>query len=187
MNTDENPNENELFLESLDMNFPVIPLNPDYKIVPYKAGDIDTWISIQSQTEKFIEITKELYYRNFGDDDEILSQRQFFLIDNKTNKAIGTTTAWFLFLDEHCTAEKWGRVHWVCILPEYQGKGLGKALVSFTLEKLKELGHTEIFLDTDIRRQNAVHIYKSFGFKEQDKEFIKVIKRYHNLALYKKD
>jgi len=184
------PINTELFMQCDNLNFPIINVPEGFKILNYKSGDMETWITIQSQTEKLINITNELYFQTYGNDDKTLSERQFFIIDTKLNKAVGTASAWFLDLPvdlkkasetsnssiDNCEKESWGRLHWVCILPEYQGKGLGKAIVSFTLQKLIELGHKKIFLDTDTRRENAVHIYKSFGFKEQDKDVIKVIK-----------
>ena len=181
-------NSTELYLLATDYNFPKIYPPEGFRIVNYVQGDVDTWVRIQPKTEKYITITKELYIQQFGKNHERLSQRQFFIVDNKTNKAVGTSTSWYLDVEtsqDDKTTENWGRVHWVCVLEEYQGKGLGKALVSHTLSKLVELGHSKIFLYTDTRLENAVHIYKNcFKFVEQDKGLIARIKKANMLAVY---
>jgi len=53
------------------------------------------------------------------------------------------------------------------IKPEYQGKGIGKALMARVLETAKSMNYKIIKLDTlGPKMPAAVGLYKSFGFKE---------------------
>lgn len=53
------------------------------------------------------------------------------------------------------------------IKPEYQGKGIGKALMAHVLEIAKLMNYKTIKLDTlGPKMPAAVGLYKSFGFKE---------------------
>ena len=62
--------------------------------------------------------------------------------------------------------EHWpGRVHRLAILPEYQGRGLGKALLTLICNRLRELGHHGAYLLTSSSRVFAVRLFSSFGFR----------------------
>jgi GNAT superfamily N-acetyltransferase len=52
----------------------------------------------------------------------------------------------------------------VAILPDYQGRGLSKPLLSQALRRLWELGHTRAYLTTSAERMVALRLYERFGF-----------------------
>jgi GNAT superfamily N-acetyltransferase len=60
---------------------------------------------------------------------------------------------------------RWGRVHWVAILPEHQGQGLGSPLMTAICHRLRDLGHTRAFLRTAANRAAAIKLYLRFGFE----------------------
>jgi N-acetylglutamate synthase-like GNAT family acetyltransferase len=49
--------------------------------------------------------------------------------------------------------------------PELRGKGLGKLTLKRMISKAKELGFSEIYLETASVLKEAVSLYESFGFK----------------------
>ena len=59
--------------------------------------------------------------------------------------ANGTTTAWY---NEDYRGLPFGRVHWVAIVPEMQGRGLAKPIMSAVCHRLRELGHGRAYLTT---------------------------------------
>ncbi|MCY1029022.1 GNAT family N-acetyltransferase, partial [Mammaliicoccus sciuri] len=61
-----------------------------------------------------------------------------------------------------------GRIHFVAIKPEYQGKKLSKPLLSAALNKLIELGHKEVFLTTQTTSYPAINMYLNYGFEPYD-------------------
>jgi len=52
------------------------------------------------------------------------------------------------------------------MLANQRGKGLGKKLLEFSLEKAKTLGYSHVTLETASPLREAIGLYKKFGFKE---------------------
>jgi len=65
------------------------------------------------------------------------------------------------------TVQKKGRIHMFGIIPEFQGKGLGKMLLRIGLERMKEQGYKTVDLTVDEDNRPAVTLYDSMGFKEK--------------------
>ena len=144
-------------------NIPAYSLPENYSIRPYRAGDEASWVELQKCADKFNKIDIELFRKSFGRNENILSQRMFFLLA-PDKKIIGTAAAWF---DNDYHGEKYGRIHWVAIHPDYQGKGLSKPLLSTVCQKLIQLGHEKCYLTTSSARIPAIKLYLKFGFKEE--------------------
>jgi GNAT superfamily N-acetyltransferase len=131
------------------------PLPPGYSTRWYRPGDERLWVDVQSRAEEYIEITSELFVEQFGSDPRILTERQCFLCDAQ-GEAVGTATAWF--------NDDYGQLHWVAVVPEVQGRGLSKPMLSVVLNRMAELGHTRCCLGTSTARIPAINLYLKFGF-----------------------
>jgi GNAT superfamily N-acetyltransferase len=142
-------------------NLPVSTFPCGWQMRFYEPGDETHWVRIQQAADEFNEITPGLFERYFDDRKELAS-RQFYLFQ-PGKPPIGTVTAWF---DHDFKGESWGRVHWLAVLPEHQGQGLGKALFCMACRRLAELGHTRAYLTTVRERSAAVSLYKACGFVE---------------------
>ncbi len=171
----------KMIRENLE-DIPQFALPEGFSLRWFQPGDEKVWRKIQAAADKFIEITAELFAQQFGNDEALLSQRQCYLLDAHGNP-IGTTTAWF---NDNFEGARVGRVHWVAILPEHQGKGLSKPLMLAVCRRLKELGHTRTYLSTSSARIPAIKLYLQFGFtplihSENDaeiwRELEKILKR----------
>ena len=90
-----------------------------------------------------------------------LRQRQCYLLA-PTGEVVGTGTAWF---NNNFEGARWGRVHWLAILPEFQGRGLAKPLMTSICRRLGELGHEQVYLSTSTARPVAIGLYLKFGFE----------------------
>ncbi|MCD6290577.1 MAG: GNAT family N-acetyltransferase [Anaerolineae bacterium] len=64
--------------------------------------------------------------------------------------------------------EERGRIHWVYILPEYQRRGIGTALVRYVEQKAKEIGLKRLRLLTVGQADWAVSFYKKLGYALAD-------------------
>jgi GNAT superfamily N-acetyltransferase len=144
-------------------NIPVFLLPPAYTLRPFQPGDEQLWLKIQSAADRYNSITLELFAREFGGDQDRLATRQLYLCDSDQG-AIGTATAWF---NKSYQGRPYGRVHWVAILPEHQGLGLAKPLMSVTLQRMSKLGHERAYLTTSSARIAAINLYLQFGFVTQ--------------------
>jgi GNAT superfamily N-acetyltransferase len=141
-------------------DIPTYPLPAPYQARWYRPGDEAAWLNIQAEADHHNTITPELFNRSFGPDPQLLAGRQCYLLD-ETGAPIGTATAW---LYDNYKDPSYGRIHWVAIIPEKQGLGLAKPLMSLVCQRLKELGHRRAYLTTSTIRLPALNLYLSFGF-----------------------
>lgn len=135
---------------------------PDIRVRWYQPGDEQVWVDLQAPFYDPGAITLETFYRWFGTDEDELERRMCFLVA-AGGQPVGTAAAWSY---DGFRGPEWGRVHWVAVAEGYQGRGLGKVLLSVVCRRLGELGHTSAYLTTSRERPNAVALYRSFGFIE---------------------
>lgn len=138
-------------------NWPQYALPNGFSIRAYQSGDARHWQSIHKRADKFNQFDETTFTTWFGNDEAVLRARQKFLIA-PDGEVIGTATAWF---DDTAT----GRVHWVAIVPEYQGRGLSRPLLWVIGQTLRELGHSRAVLTTSNLRPVAISLYQKFGFE----------------------
>ncbi|MDD5502739.1 MAG: GNAT family N-acetyltransferase [Candidatus Thermoplasmatota archaeon] len=53
----------------------------------------------------------------------------------------------------------------VGVVPEFRGKGLGRALLAKIVAEIAALGAKEVYLGVSAPNEDAAHLYKSFGFE----------------------
>lgn len=139
------------------------PLTAGYSLRWYRPGDEQHWLRIQAAADEYNEITPELFVKDFGSDPRVIAQRQCFLCDSQ-GRPIGTATAWF---DEDHRGAPYGLVHWAAIMPQMQGRGLSKPLMSRVLRRMRELGHDRAYIVTSAVRIPALNLYLHLGFRPE--------------------
>lgn len=137
-----------------------LALPAGFELRLYRPGDRERWIEIVSTADSFQPISVATHESAFGRNAQALAERQLFLVA-PGGQFVGTATAW---RGESGRWLGWGRVHWLAILPAWQGRGLGKLLLSAALQRLREFGHTRAYLTTETVRLVAIQLYLRFGF-----------------------
>lgn len=151
-----------LEMERPDLSdIPDYPLPAGYTLHWYEPGDEEHWLAIQRAAEAYLPISPELFVDQYGRDAQLLHQRLFFL-RTASGATVATTAAWFANRDP---ASPVGRIHWVAITPEFQGRGLSNPLMSIACQRLHQLGHTSARLTTSSARIAAINLYLKFGFR----------------------
>lgn len=51
------------------------------------------------------------------------------------------------------------------VAPRMRGRGLGRKLLEYTIEQARLLGAKSLFLGSNTRLENAVHLYEAMGFR----------------------
>ena len=143
-------------------NLPQFDLPKPYEIRTYQPGDEQAWRRIHIEADLYNTFTGETFQKQFGTDQHLLSKNQFYLI-SASQQPIGTTSAWAFPVDKEDRCE--GLVHWVALLPDEQGKGLSKPLLSAVCHRLKARGFSRACLTTSSSRTAAIGLYLSFGFQ----------------------
>ena len=137
-----------------------VPFPAGVTVRPVQEGEAGLWLSVIRAAETLAEIPDHQFESAYGDDPAIIAERVYFAVGPE-GTPIGSVAAWF----GADNREDWGRIHWLYLLPEWQGRGLGRALVVFALNRLVALGHTKAYLTTSTGRPNAIHLYQQFGFQ----------------------
>ena len=146
----------QMALPSFD-RWRVYPFPTGFSIRAYQSGDAANWRAIQERADPFNSFDDTTFAAWFGHDEDQLRLRQKFLLA-PDGEVIGTATAWF-------DSPEIGRVHWVAIVPQFQGRGLARPLLSHIGQTLQDLGHTRAVLTTSLERPVAVALYRKFGFE----------------------
>lgn len=121
-------------------------------IFPKESGALNIKASVD---KKFIE---EVYGSNFR------KSVDFWLCRDEKNDVVGITGiyTYFEYPDDAWCA-------WYGVLPESQGRGYGKKILLWTMEKAKEMGYKNFRLYTDlIDNHIAVGLYRKVGMIEED-------------------
>ncbi|WP_260472822.1 GNAT family N-acetyltransferase [Edaphobacter aggregans] len=48
---------------------------------------------------------------------------------------------------------------------QYRGRGVGRKVLAYTIERARELGASVLYLETNRKLANAIHLYESLGFQ----------------------
>ena len=147
---------------------PGIPIQgcslPDgFRFSFYQDGDETSWARIETSVlefdsefaaillfnEKFMPHRDELY-------------RRCFFVESEGGRKVATATAWWSLIQGQRRA--W--VEWVAVMPDYQGLGLGKAVIARVTKILTELeGDVPLYLHTQTWSHKAIGIYRACGYE----------------------
>lgn len=139
---------------------PQFPLPGGYRMRPWRRGDRETWLRIERAVEPAGAIPDKLFDSEFGDDLPAMAKRCRFLVAPDGRDA-GTITAWYL---RRYLGRAWGRIHYVAIVPEHQGRGLSRCIMTAAMNRLRALGHRRAMLATQTHRIPAIRTYLRFDF-----------------------
>ena len=146
------------------------PLPDGFKFSFYEDGDERSWARIETSVLEFeSEFAALMHFKEkFIPYPDELCRRCLFIKNGDGNK-IATATAWWSVIED--LRRPW--LQWVGVDPEYQGLGLGKALISRATELLMELeGSGPLFLKTQTWSYKAVGIYRACGFEPTDEKLL---------------
>ena len=165
--------------------YPKYELPVGFSFSQYKQGFEEQWASLQYEIENVdsIEEAKTIFKREFLDGkitnwinkapEDMMSvdieksscyntmiDKMIFVLDADNNLA-GTGSIW----DGNMFGKGYQRLHWIAVSPQYQGKGIAKAIVSKLLDIYNSLGYSGyIYLTSQTWSYKALNIYMEFGF-----------------------
>lgn len=120
---------------------------------PTEEESPDLWFKMSLEPEKYSKEMRENGARDV---------RYFVAIDKKTNKIISTTGLYHLNEDPSGTV--W--LGWYCVDPKFQGQGIGREVLQWTIDKARTEGESVLRLYTSPKESPVAQIvYDKFGFK----------------------
>ena len=153
------PDENLTMIRPNMLNIPKVPFPEGFSIRPMRLDEIGLWTDIERDAEEYFRISDDIFLSEFGHDLQAIQWRCFIIVNDR-GAGVGTISAWY---DRNFKGQDYGRIHWVAVRPAYQRRGLGKAGLSYALNKLAEW-HDRCYLITQTMRLPAIKMYLDFGF-----------------------
>jgi ribosomal protein S18 acetylase RimI-like enzyme len=129
----------------------------------YKKGEEIFWAQVETAAGEFKTEEDALahFEKEFGPYRDEMEDRCFFIEHKESGRVIGTATAWY---NNDFKGENYGRVHWVGIMPEFQGRKLAKPLMAQVMVCLA-MSHDKAYLTSQTTSYKAINMYKDFGFE----------------------
>jgi len=124
--------------------------------VEVSAGEFSTAaVSIPAR----VAAAEQAFQTEFGEHLAEMGERCYFAVEEESGRVVGTCTAW----RGTVCGEVLGRIHWVAVMQEWQGRGLSKLLLAAALTLLASR-HTRAYLTTQTTSARAIKLYLRFGF-----------------------
>ena len=138
------------------------PIPEKFCIRNYRKGEENLWAEIETAAGEFKSEKEALerFKNEFGLYRDDMGKRCFFVINKESNKAIGTTTAWY---NNNFNGQHYGRIHWVGIHPDFQGRKLAKPMLATAMMCLAKY-HDKAYLTSQTTSYKAINMYLDFGF-----------------------
>jgi len=151
-------------IESDTLNAAAFPKLPDGFSFRLFDGisDIKAWCRIEASVLEFdSEFEAETFFtKAYMPYCDRLKERCLFVVD-QTGVPVATATAWFADSELGHQAS----LHWVAVCPEYQGLGIGKAIVQKCFNLFRDLEpNCDVWLHTQTWSHVAIRMYHALGF-----------------------
>lgn len=149
-----------LFMTHDFKKIPHFSLHQHYQLRFFQDGDEEHWATIVTKTGEFDDIdqARERFVQEFQPYLDEVKRRMLFLETND-GQVVGTSTAWY----GNWNGKEIGRLHWVEIIPEHQGRKLAKPLVTVAMKQLQTM-HNQAYLKTQTTSYPAINMYLQLRF-----------------------
>lgn len=143
-------------------NIPEYPLPAGYTFRLFRRGEELVWARMQVDVGAFESVEQAMvrFNNDFASYVDDFEKRCIFLVEEATGRVIGTTTAWY----HPDRDDDRGRIHWVAIIPGFQGRKLAKPMLAEAMRLLRACHHDRVHLWSRISAQKAINMYLDFGF-----------------------
>lgn len=135
-------------------------LNSEYHFRSCRPNELEIWKAFPFDSET-VPVEHEDFMNQIIQDSYSSDMGTFFnntiFVCNKEDKPIATCSHWKAY-------GKFNSIHWFKTIKKYEGKGLGRALLSEVMKKFSTNDYP-IYLHTQPGSFRAIKLYADFGFK----------------------
>ena len=124
-----------------------------FTIRPCRAEETGLWTLLCTESEEDVACAREYIDEIYAPIDPLFYRRILFACD-ENDRPVGACMLWKAY---GCM----DTVHWLRVLPEYEGLGIGRALLGACLSGAQG----PVLLHTQEHNQRAIALYHSFGFR----------------------
>lgn len=153
------PDKN-LFMMCEKLNSKAISDMPNgFHVRTCQKNELDIWKAMPFDNpelaKQYYDYMTQYYNSVYAKKGDLFFQVCLFVCD-KDNKPVGTCFAWKAY-------ERITTIHWYKVLKDYEGQGIGRALLSIVMKTLTD-DEFPVFLHTHPSSYRAIKLYSDFGF-----------------------
>jgi ribosomal protein S18 acetylase RimI-like enzyme len=109
----------------------------------------------EKTAEQYSDFMTKYFNDVYASKEDLFFKKCLFVCD-ENNAPIGTCFAWKAY-------DKITTIHWFKVMKEYEGLGIGRALLSIVMKSIPE-NEYPVFLHTHPSSFRAIKLYSDFGF-----------------------
>lgn len=121
-----------------------------------RKNELESWKLLCLEDPRYIDFLTDYYQKVYAHREDEFFRRCLFAC-NENDTPIGTCFLWNAY-------GKINTLHWFRVLPEYEGKGIGRALLTRVLRPLAQQD-LPVFIHTHPSSFRAIKLYTDFGFR----------------------
>lgn len=137
-------------LTTLPANYAIRNCRPDelgiWKTMPFDDAEL---------AQEYDSFMSDYFTTTYGGKEELFFSKTLFVCDRQ-DQPIATCLSWKAY-------GKFQTIQWFKVLKEYEGQGIGKALLSIVMQKLA-IHDYPVYLHTQPSSFRAIKLYSDFGF-----------------------
>ena len=155
----EIPDKN-LFMICKALNHNALSGLPEaYHVRPCRRDELEIWKAMpfddaETAAENSAYMSK-FFHDVYGNQEGLFFEKCLFVCD-RNDTPVGTCFAWKAY-------GLFTSIHWFKVLKGYEGRGIGRALLSIVMRGIKE-NEYPVFLHTQPASYRAIKLYSDFGF-----------------------
>ena len=157
---DDIPDKN-LFMMCQELNANALSKLADtYHIRNCREDELEIWKAFPfddpEEAKAYHGYMTNFFVQVYADKGRLFFETCLFVCD-KNDKPIATAFIWKAY-------DEFNTIHWLKVLKEYEGKGIGRALLSMIMQEL-DVNDFPVYLHTQPASYRAIKLYSDFGFK----------------------
>lgn len=159
MKEEEIPDKNIFMMcEALNRNS-LTELPASYSIRSCRPDELGIWKTMPFDdadlAKEYEGFMSDYFTTDYGGKEELFFAKTLFVCDRQ-DKPIATCLSWKAY-------NEFNTIQWFKVLKEYEGQGIGRALLSIIMQKL-EMRDYPVYLHTQPSSFRAIKLYSDFGF-----------------------
>lgn len=131
----------------------------------YQNGDERNWAKLEYEIGDFdsIEEAEQYFISTYCSKKDLDITKRCVFVVNEKNEIVGSCIAWKDLRNDALVPS----LHWLVVSPQYQGKGIGKALCQKVMQIFFENDEFPVYIHTQPWSYKAIILYVRQGFKIQ--------------------
>lgn len=151
----------DLFMMCPQLDGRALSLLPEgYHVRTCRRDEYETWKKFPfdnpAEADAYDGFMTDFFQSTYGGQEDLFFANTLFVCDH-TDKPVATCLLWKAY-------GLFNTIHWLKVLKEVEGQGIGRALLSVLLQELPETAFP-IYLHTQPGSYRAIKLYTDFGFK----------------------